>query len=44
MSGDRIAFTAGGTQYAGTVTGNAIEGASKSQGGEAKWQATRAAK
>ena len=44
MSGDRIAFTAGGTQYTGTVAGNAIEGASKGDGGEAKWQATRAAK
>jgi len=44
MSGDRIAFTAGGIQYAGTATGNAIEGTSKSGAGEAKWQATRAAK
>ena len=44
MSGGAIAFTAGGTQYAGTVTGNTIEGASKSQGGQATWQATRAAK
>ena len=44
MIGDRIAFSAGGTQYTGTVVGNAIEGASKAGGGEAKWQATRAAK
>jgi SAM-dependent methyltransferase len=44
MSGDRIAFSAGGTQYTGTVVGNAIDGASKGDGGEAKWQATRAAK
>lgn len=42
MSGDRIAFTAGGTQYAGTVTGNAIEGTQKSSAHETKWQATRA--
>ena len=44
MSGDRIAFSAGGTQYTGAVAGNAIDGASKADGGEAKWQATRAAK
>ena len=44
MSGDRITFSAGGTQYTGTVAGNAIDGASKADGGEAKWQATRAAK
>jgi SAM-dependent methyltransferase len=44
MSGDRIAFSAGGTQYTGTIAGNAIEGASKGDGGEVKWQATRAAK
>ena len=44
MSGDRIAFSAGGTQYTGTVAGNAIDGASKADGGEAKWQATRTAK
>jgi len=43
MSGHRIAFTAGGTQYAGTVTGNnAIEGIGKTGAGEARWQATRA--
>lgn len=42
MSGDRIAFTAGGTQYAGTVTGNAIEGTQKSSAHETRWQATRA--
>jgi SAM-dependent methyltransferase len=44
MSGDRIAFSAGGTQYTGTVVGNAIDGGSKGDGGEAKWQATRAVK
>lgn len=42
MSGDRIAFTAGGTQYAGTVAGNVIEGAQKSSAQESRWQATRA--
>jgi SAM-dependent methyltransferase len=44
MMGDRIVITAGGTEYAGTVTGNAIEGMSKSVAGDAKWQATRVAK
>ena len=44
MMGDRIVITAGGTEYAGTVTGNAIEGMSKSGAGDAKWQATRVAK
>lgn len=44
MIGDRIAFSAGGTQYTGTVVGNAIEGASKAGGGEAKWQAARVTK
>ena len=44
MIGDRIVITAGGTEYAGTVTGNAIEGMSKSGAGDAKWQATRVAK
>lgn len=42
MNGDRIAFTAGGTQYAGSVSGNSIEGTARSGSGEAKWQATRA--
>lgn len=44
MIGDRIAFSAGGTQYTGTVAGNAIDGTSKADRGEAKWQAARAAK
>ena len=44
MSGDRIAFSAGGTQYTGTVAGNDIDGASKAGGAEAKWQASRVAK
>lgn len=43
MIGDRIAFRAGATQYTGTVVGNAINGTSKGDGGEAKWQAMRAA-
>jgi SAM-dependent methyltransferase len=42
MSGHGIAFTAGSTRYAGTVTGNAIEGIGKTGAGETKWQATRA--
>jgi SAM-dependent methyltransferase len=41
LSGDRIAFTAGDTQYTGSVKGNAMEGTSKAGNTEAKWQATR---
>lgn len=39
LVGDQISFTAGGTQYTGKVSGNAIEGTS----GDAKtaWRATR---
>ena len=43
MIGDRISFSAGGAQYTGTIAGNAIDGASKTGGGEARWQATRVA-
>jgi len=42
LTGEQIAFTAGGTTYTGRVTGNAMEGTAKSGGTEAKWQATRA--
>jgi hypothetical protein len=41
LNGDRIVFTAGDTQYTGSVKGNAMEGTSKAGGAEAKWQATR---
>jgi len=43
LDGHKITFTAGGTEYTGRVSGNAMEGISKSAGGaDAKWQATRA--
>ncbi len=41
LNGDQIGFTAGDTQYTGTVKGNAMEGTSKTGSTEAKWQATR---
>jgi hypothetical protein len=42
LDGDRIVFTAGGTEYAGRVTGGTMEGTAKSAGGaEAPWKATR---
>ena len=41
MNGDQIAFTAGDTQYTGSVKGNSMEGTSKAGSTEAKWQATR---
>ncbi len=44
MNGDSVAFTAGGADYAGRVTGSTIEGTSKTGAGEVKWQAARAAK
>ena len=44
LAGDRIAFTAGGTQYSGKVSGNAIEGISKTGASEASWRATRGGK
>jgi len=40
LTGDQISFNAGGTQYIGRVSGNAIEGAA----GANKWHATRAAR
>jgi hypothetical protein len=41
LNGDQIAFTAGDTQYTGSVKGSTMEGTSKAGGIEAKWQATR---
>ncbi len=42
LSGDQISFSAGGAQYSGRVSGNAIEGTVKSGGSNSKWSATRA--
>ena len=44
LSGDQISFSAGGTQYTGRVSGNAMEGAVKSGASSGKWKATRAGK
>ena len=44
MRGDRISFAAGGAQYSGRVSANAIEGTVKSGGNNSKWSATRAGK
>lgn len=41
LTGDRIAFTAGGTRYTGTVTGKEITGKANSGGKEIDWTATR---
>jgi hypothetical protein len=41
MRGDEISFTAGGAQYTGRVTGNAISGTITSQGSSRNWTATR---
>lgn len=41
LTGDRIAFTAGGTRYTGTVTDKAITGKANSGGKETDWKATR---
>jgi SAM-dependent methyltransferase len=41
LTGDRIAFTAGGTRYTGTVTGKEITGKANSGGKETDWKATR---
>ncbi len=40
LTGEQISFNAGGTQYIGRVSGNAIEGTA----GSNKWSATRAAR
>jgi hypothetical protein len=42
MIGDRIVFSAEGTDYAGTIGGDMIQGTSKAGGSETKWQAARA--
>ena len=42
LRGDKISFTASGSQYSGLVNGNRIEGTVASAGRTANWQATRA--
>jgi precorrin-6B methylase 2 len=44
LRGDQISFSAGGAQYTGRLSGNAIEGTVKSGGSNSKWNATRAGK
>jgi SAM-dependent methyltransferase len=44
LRGDQISFIAGGAQYTGRVSGNAIEGTVKSGGTNGKWSATRTGK
>jgi hypothetical protein len=41
MTGNQIAFSVGDNAYTGRVTGNVIDGVSKSASGETKWRATR---
>ena len=41
LRGDHITFTAGGSQYTGTVSGNTMKGTVKSGGGSAPFTATR---
>ena len=41
MTGDKIAFTAGGTVYTGRLTGNVIKGTAESGGSTSPWTATR---
>ena len=41
LRGNDISFTAGGAQYSGRVSGNAIEGTIKSGGKTSEWRATR---
>ena len=41
LVGDQISFTAGGVEYTGRVTGDAIEGVAKSASGETPWKAAR---
>ena len=42
LRGDLITLTAGGSEYAGRVTGDTIEGSVKSAGATTPWSATRA--
>jgi len=44
LRGDQISFSAGGAQYTGRVSGNAIDGTVKSGGSNSKWNATRTRK
>ena len=41
LTGDQVAFTAGGVQYTGKVTGDTMEGTAKSASGETPFKATR---
>ncbi len=41
LRGDEITFTAAGTQYTGRISGNSMEGSSKSGGAESRWTASR---
>ena len=41
LDGDRIAFTAAGTEYTGRVAGTNMEGTSRTGGAEASWRAMR---
>jgi hypothetical protein len=42
LTGDRITLQAGGTEYAGRVAGDAIEGTMKGGAGQSRFRATRA--
>ena len=44
LSGEQISFTAGGTQYAGHVSDNAMQGTFKSGGSTSTWSASRIGK
>lgn len=44
LDGDRISFSAGGTQYTGRVSGKAMEGTVKSGASNGTWSATRTGK
>jgi SAM-dependent methyltransferase len=44
LNGDQIGFTAGGAQYTGRVSGNAMQGTLKSGERTADWRATRISK
>jgi methyltransferase family protein len=41
LNGDRVVFTAAGTEYTGRVSGGAMEGSAKDGGAESPWRATR---
>jgi hypothetical protein len=42
LTGDQITLQAGGTEYAGRVAGDAIEGTMKGGAGQSQFRATRA--